>query len=83
MNDQEKLRVLIPHWIEHNDEHAAQFRRWSSKAGEAAQDIQAAAEAVILANEALRTALAKLGGPSEHRPNGIADPAGEALGTGR
>ncbi|MEA3336644.1 MAG: hypothetical protein U9R25_12085 [Chloroflexota bacterium] len=67
MNDQEKLRVLIPHWIEHNDEHAAEFRRWADKAGVAAPDILAAAEAVVLANEALASALDKLGGPAEQQ----------------
>ena len=29
MNEVEKLRVLIPHWIEHNEEHANEFRRWA------------------------------------------------------
>ena len=32
MNEQEKLRVLIPHWIEHNKEHAASFEGWAAKA---------------------------------------------------
>jgi hypothetical protein len=27
VNEEEKLRVLIPHWIEHNLEHAEEFRR--------------------------------------------------------
>ena len=25
MNETDKLRVLIPHWIEHNEEHAREF----------------------------------------------------------
>lgn len=24
----DKLRVLLPHWIEHNDQHVADLRRW-------------------------------------------------------
>ena len=43
MNEVEKLRVLIPHWIEHNQEHAAEFRHWVEQAGEAAPEILAAA----------------------------------------
>jgi hypothetical protein len=79
MTDQEKLRVLIPHWIEHNDEHAAEFRHWANKAGVAAQDIQAAAEAVALANEALLRALRELGGPAEHHLTEFTDTSGEVL----
>jgi hypothetical protein len=32
MTDQSKLRALLPHWIEHNAEHAAEFRNWAEKA---------------------------------------------------
>jgi hypothetical protein len=39
MNETDKLRVLIPHWIEHNSEHADEFRRWAEQAGDAAADI--------------------------------------------
>ncbi|WP_101249355.1 hypothetical protein [Telmatospirillum siberiense] len=24
----DKLKVLLPHWIEHNDRHVAELRRW-------------------------------------------------------
>ena len=63
MNEQEKLRVLIPHWIEHNEEHADEFRRWAEQAGEAATDILAAAEAMNWVNGSLAKALENLGGP--------------------
>lgn len=58
----EKLRVLIPHWIEHNIEHAAEFRRWAGQAGAAAADIEAAAVALLQVNYSLEAALEKLGG---------------------
>jgi hypothetical protein len=29
MDETDKLRVLIPHWIDHNNEHAAEFRGWA------------------------------------------------------
>ena len=68
MNEQEKLRVLIPHWIEHNEEHADEFRRWAEQAGEATADVLAAAEGMARINMSLTEALEKLGGPliSDH-----------------
>jgi hypothetical protein len=66
MNELEKLRVLIPHWIEHNEEHAAEFKRWAESAGEAAPQIIASADAMMQANASLKVALDKLGGPLEH-----------------
>ncbi len=62
MDDIEKLRLLIPHWIEHNLEHAEEFRRWADQAGSAAADIKAAAEALLQANRSLEAALKKLVG---------------------
>jgi len=31
MNDIEKLKKLIPHWMEHNDEHAENYKIWAEK----------------------------------------------------
>lgn len=25
----EKLRILLPHWIEHNHNHGAEFKKWA------------------------------------------------------
>ncbi|MBC7264162.1 MAG: hypothetical protein H5T64_07345 [Chloroflexi bacterium] len=63
----EKLRLLLPHWIEHNAEHAAEFREWAERAqrvnqGDAARNMHLAAESLEEANRALSTALEKLGG---------------------
>ena len=63
MNEMKKLRLLIPHWIEHNDEHAEEFLRWVEHAGEASPDMLAAVAAVAQVNRALTVALDKLGGP--------------------
>jgi hypothetical protein len=67
MTDQGKLRTLLPHWIEHNAEHAAEFRNWAEKARaagqeEAAEEIDTAAKEMGWVNESLRAALEKLGG---------------------
>ena len=63
--DIEKLNILLPHWIEHNAEHAAEFRTWAERAGPAGVQIQAAADHLEAANEALQEALERLGGPLE------------------
>jgi hypothetical protein len=62
MNEAEKLRMLIPHWIEHNDEHAEEYRRWAESAAEASVDLLAAVEAMKRVNQTLAVALEKLGG---------------------
>jgi hypothetical protein len=64
--DEEKLRVLLPHWIEHNAEHASEFRTWAEKARatgqeQVAEEIALAAKELGWVNEALRAALEKLG----------------------
>ena len=55
MDDMEKLRVLLPHWMEHNDEHAADFVGWAAKATlagheDAAHMIVRAADSIGQAN---------------------------------
>ncbi len=35
MTDIEKLRTLIPHWVEHNTSHGDEFHKWSRKATDA------------------------------------------------
>lgn len=69
MKETDKLRVLLQHWMEHNDEHAAEFLRWSGKAGPAAAAVREAAEKMKAVNLELSTALGLLGGPAEH-PHG-------------
>jgi hypothetical protein len=68
-SDVDKLRVLLPHWIEHNAEHAAEFRTWAEKARaagqeEVAEEIDTAAKELGWVNDALNAALNALGGPS-------------------
>jgi len=68
MNDIEKLRALLPHWIEHNQEHAAEFENWAAKASEAGQNkaakiILRAAQEMQVTNDTLQSAQNELGGP--------------------
>jgi hypothetical protein len=63
MKDVDKLRVLLPHWIEHNDEHSAEFREWAQRAGEAQQHLLKAAQLLEDATASLQSAMEKLGGP--------------------
>jgi len=66
-DDLAKLRLLLPHWIEHNEEHAESFREWVGKAREmgletAARPIEEAVERMAACNEALAAALKALEG---------------------
>jgi len=69
MKETDKLRVLLQHWMEHNEEHAADFLRWSEKAGPAAAAVREAAERMNAVNQKLSAALDLLGGPAE-QPHG-------------
>ena len=31
MDDVEKLKTLLPHWMKHNDEHAKTYKNWAEK----------------------------------------------------
>lgn len=68
----DKLRVLLPHWIEHNKGHAGEFSKWAASlreqgGDEAAGLLEEAAQALDQADRALRQALNLAGGPlTEH-----------------
>ena len=66
MNEIEKLRMLIPHWIEHNNEHAEEYQRWAEKTAEASADLLAAVDALKKVNQTLGAALEKLGVENSH-----------------
>ncbi|HID10856.1 MAG TPA: hypothetical protein EYP17_06095 [Candidatus Latescibacteria bacterium] len=61
MEDREKIRVLLSHWIEHNAEHAREFLKWAEKASEVAEELRRAAQYMEEAGRALEAALGKLG----------------------
>jgi hypothetical protein len=63
--DKDKLRILLPHWIEHNAGHLAEFREWAEKVSEVEQNILDAAAQMEGANRALEAALEKMGGALE------------------
>jgi len=81
LTDAEKLRRLIPHWIEHNQSHAAEFRRWAALARDANEEqtavlIENAAGFLQKAEIELKAALKNAGGavgthdPGEHHHHG-------------
>ena len=60
-----KLSILLPHWIEHNDEHAASFREWAEKARKlgleaVAEQIEVAVERMAACGQALAAALKEM-----------------------
>lgn len=66
MDETEKLQVLLPHWIEHNCEHAQEFREYAVRSGEVPDKLLARACSLEEANARLSEALEILGGPLEH-----------------
>jgi hypothetical protein len=70
MTDIDKLRTLLPHWVAHNAEHAAEFRAWIERVraiGQAhvVEHLEAAIQKMDAANHDLQTALEHLGGASD------------------
>ena len=66
----EKLRILLPHWIEHNNSHIAEFVKWrqvvaEETGGKASEKIDEAVAAMENAGKALNEALGELGGGLE------------------
>ncbi len=75
MKDIEKLRVMLPHWIQHNSSHVEEFKRWSEiikEAGEAdiADLLSRAIAGLAEADKALTEALEKLGGAPPENAEG-------------
>ena len=65
MQNAEKFRVLLEHWIEHNAVHRAEFEKWASRAGDAGLGevsgaITAAADCLRDSTGHLRDAMAHL-----------------------
>jgi len=66
--EEEKLRLkkLIEHWAEHNDEHSTRFKESAKKASEmglygVAEELKGATEAGRKVSEHLRSAIEKTG----------------------
>ncbi len=69
LSEKEKLRILIDHWIVHNQGHVDECREWLEKVGgleeDAATAIGEAISGFNQAGTALGRALAAMGGPVE------------------
>ncbi|WP_417911217.1 hypothetical protein [Candidatus Electronema sp. PJ] len=67
MTNTEKVRVMLPHWLEHNQGHGTEFLRWAEMLAAEAPDLAAllrrAAESLQAAQQSLEEALTKAGGP--------------------
>lgn len=62
MDIQKKLEHLIHHWMEHNEGHAAEYKKWAAQAEEeglndVARAILKAGEVVNKSNNSLQEAL--------------------------
>ncbi len=77
MNVIEKLRVILPHWIEHNRGHAEEFAQWADQLGategELAGQLHRAVHSLEKAQCALEEALALTGGARSEKETGGSD----------
>lgn len=69
-----KLKILLPHWIEHNRSHGAEFEKWAAsalaeKAGPLADLLARAAANTAATDAILKSALAEVGGSGEKHPH--------------
>ena len=65
----EKLQILLPHWVEHNQRHAAEFSKWAAAArAEGAVKLAAlleqAAANMLATDELLKKGVAEAGVPA-------------------
>lgn len=63
----EKMRILLPLWIEHNNHHEADFRKWadlarSEQSDKLAEILDQAATSMTATDALLKKALAEAGG---------------------
>ena len=69
MNDLDKLRVMLPHWIDHNQGHGKEFAQWADKlvsdSPEVVQLLREAVQSLQKAQASLEEALEKAGGAME------------------
>ena len=68
---QEKLRLLLDYWIEHNSEHEKEFRDWANKvvslSTEVARQLQVAAtKMAAVSDELMKAAQALLKSKERH-----------------
>lgn len=67
MTDLEKLRVVLPHWIEHNTGHGREFADWADTLQSAGEEeiavlLRKAEDFLQQADAVLKQALVKAGG---------------------
>jgi len=70
MNDLDKLRVMLPHWIDHNSGHGREYALWAQHMDSCGRDeiaelLRGAEKSLQEADTALQEALRKAGGPPE------------------
>ena len=62
MDQKKKLSIVIEHWVEHNESHTGEYKRWAQTAGELGltsvkAEIEEAMEKISQSNQHLAKAL--------------------------
>jgi hypothetical protein len=69
MDEMQKLSIVIEHWIEHNQSHMGEYRRWAERGGELGleqvkAEIEEAIRMLTQSNRHLEKAKQAIGIPS-------------------
>lgn len=75
MDNVEKLRVMLQHWIEHNKGHVEEFEKWRKLMADEghsspAENITEAVKTMATLNAQLGKALHEIGGPKSQGDHG-------------
>ncbi len=65
MDEKKKLSVVIAHWIEHNESHMSEYRKWAQKAeewglGGVKAEIERAVQSLDQCNQSLQKAMKEI-----------------------
>ena len=60
MNEIEKLRIILPHWIEHNKNHEEEFNKWLALMSEADTEVAALLEKAVLSLQEIDSVLCQI-----------------------
>ena len=60
MNEIEKLRIILPHWIEHNKNHEEEFNKWLALMSEANTEVASLLEKAVLSLQNIDTVLSQI-----------------------
>ena len=71
ISEREKLKVLLPHWVTHNKEHAEEYQKWADRASgwgdmDVVSRLKTAISEMKAVNDSLTGALSTISDPQRN-----------------